>query len=414
MKAEIICVGTELLLGHIINTNASFIAGNLARIGIDHYFQATVGDNHKRLSDAISAAISRSDIVITTGGLGPTVDDITAQVISNVTGKQLVLEKSILLDMSGFFKRLNRKMPKDNIRQALIPEGAKWLKNPNGTAPGLIVEYKACLIIALPGPPREMQPMMTDQVIPYLKDRVKAQGFRGMIIKSRSVRLFGIAETSINEKVKDLLSLSGPATVGIYAKQGEVELKIMTKAKDDRAADINIKKIERIINKRFGALVYGFDDQTLEQTVVSLLIKKRKTIAVAESCTGGLLAGMVTNISGASGIFNEGIVTYSNESKIKYLGVKEQTLKKYGAVSCQVAKEMACGIRNSAGADIGIGITGIAGPTGGTRTKPVGLVFIALASKNRVIYKQYNFQGSRIEIKNQAARAALNLIRNNL
>lgn len=422
MKAEIICIGTELLLGDIVNTNASFIAKKLAGLGIDHYFQTTVGDNPARLTDTITNGLNRSDMVITTGGLGPTVDDITTEIIAKISSKKLVLEKAVLKDISDFFRKMNRKIPKDTLRQALIPEGARWLKNPYGTAPGLIVEIpphptlspkgrgikgEGKIIIALPGPPREMQPMMESQVIPYLKKKTDGK----WLIKSRSIRLIGLAEAKVNEQVKDLLSLSGPVTVGIYAKQGEVELKIMAKAQNEAAADGGIKKVERIIYKRLKPYIYGVDAETLAENVAKLLLKRNRTIAVAESCTGGYLANLITNVPGVSHSFVEGIITYSNDAKIGDLGVRPETIKKYGAVSPQVAKEMALGIRKKCVTCVGISITGIAGPTGATRTKPVGLVYIALSIGKKIICRQFNFLGSRTEIKHQASQAALNMIR---
>lgn len=410
VNAEIVCIGTELLLGHIINTNASFIAKKLAEIGIDHYFQTTIGDNHQRLADTIDKGLDRSDIVITTGGLGPTIDDITTQVIAKVANKKLILEKSVLKDVSDYFKRQNKKIPKDSLRQALIPEGAKWLKNPFGTAPGLIIEDGPKIIIALPGPPREMQPMVENCVIPYLKEKLKVGGLRA-IIKSRAIKLIGLPEANVNAKVKDLLNLSGAVTVGIYAKQGEVELKIMAKAANEIAADAQINKIEKDIRKRFGDYIYGINNETLEDAIGKLLTKKKKTLAIAESCTGGLISNLITNVSGSSKYFKEGIVAYSNNAKVKYLGVPLEIIRKYGAVSSQVAKEMANGIRNKSGVDIGLGITGIAGPTGATREKPVGLVYIALSIKNKNICREFNFLGTRTEIKHQAAQAALDLLR---
>ncbi len=409
MNAEIICIGTELLLGHIVNTNASFIAARLAEAGIDHYFQVTVGDNPKRLSDTIRNALKRSNVIITTGGLGPTVDDITAHTIAGALNMRLVLDRSAISGMNEFFKRLNHKIPKTSLRQALVPEGARCLNNPLGTAPGIVIESGEKIIIALPGPPREMQPMMENHVIPYLKKK-----FCGKIIKSRSIKLIGIAEAAVNDKVKDLLELSGPVQVGIYAKQREVELKIMAKAENEKLTDLEIAKIEKQIRKRLGEYVYGADKETLEQIVGDRLIKKNKTIATAESCTGGLAANLLTNVSGSSSYFKEGLITYSNESKVKYLGVPPKLIKDHGAVSPEVAKRMAKGIREKAGTDIGLGITGIAGPTGATKSKPVGLVYIALATKNKLICKQFNFLGSRIEIKYQAAMAALDLLRKNI
>jgi len=411
MRAEIICIGTELLLGDIVNTNASFIAKSLAGIGIDHYFQTTVGDNPARLTDTITNGLNRSDIVITTGGLGPTVDDITTEIIAKVVSKKLVLEKDVLKDISDLFRKMNKKIPKDTLRQALIPEGAKWLKNPYGTAPGLIVEYNSKIIIALPGPPREMQPMMEKYVIPYLKYRGQITEDRGQIIKTRSIKLVGLAEASVNAKVKDLLNLSGAVTVGIYAKQGEVELKIMAKAQDEIIAVAGIKKVEKIIRKKLKPYIYGVDKETLADNVVAALIKRKKTIAVAESCTGGLISSFITNVPGSSKVFMEGIISYSNESKVKDLGVKAESLKKYGAVSSRAAREMASGIRKKADVDIGIGVTGIAGPTGATKEKQIGLVFIALSIGKKIICRQFNFLGSRMEIKHQTAQAALDMVR---
>lgn len=407
MNAEIVCIGTELLLGHIVNSNASYIARKLAELGIDHYFQTTVGDNPQRLSSTIRTALSRSDIVITTGGLGPTIDDITANVIAKTIDRKLILERAVLKDVADYFKRQNKKIPKDSLRQALIPEGAKWLKNPYGTAPGLIIEQGAKILIALPGPPREMGPMVEDHVVPYLRSRSKA----GQILKSKSLKLTGLVEAKVNQKVKDLLRLSGPVQVGIYARLGEVELKVMVKEKNEKSADNEIKKLERIIRKRVGSHVYGVDDETLEGAVGNLLAKRKKTVAVAESCSGGLMANLITNISGASKYFKSGIVAYSNDSKVNDLDVPADVIKKNGAVSPQVAKKMAAGIRNRANVDIGIAVTGIAGPKGATKKKPVGLVFIALSTKKKSNCRQFNFSGLRTEVKLQTAQAALNMLR---
>jgi nicotinamide-nucleotide amidase len=268
-----------------------------------------------------------------------------------------------------------------------------------------------------------MQPMMEKYVIPYLKYRGQKTEDRGQIIKTRSIKLIGLAEASVNAKVKNLLNLSGPTTVGIYAKQAEVELKIMAKARDKIAADSEINKVEKIIRKKLKPYIYGADKETLADNIVAALIKRKNTIAVAESCAGGLISNFITNVPGSSKVFMEGLISYSNESKVKDLGVKPETLKKYGAVSPQAAKEMAAGIRKKTGVDIGIGVTGIAGPTGGTKTKPVGLVYIAASlsfpsprkrgkrESIKVICRQFNFLGSRIEIKHQAAQAALDMIR---
>jgi len=411
MNAEIISIGTEILLGHIINSNTAFMAQRLAKIGIDNYFHVTVGDNPTRLANTIKTALDRSDCVLTCGGLGPTIDDITTQMIAEVTKRRLVLEKSIIKEIIiPYFNELNRKIPKDSLRQALIPEGCKWLKNPFGTAPGLICEQDNKILIALPGPPREMKPMVDKYVVPYLKSKVKG----GEVIASRSLKLIGIPEANVNEKVKDLLKLSGKVTVGIYANIDEVKLKIMSKAESEKSAEKEIKKIEKTIRSRFKDYIYGIDDETLQGIVAGLLQKKKKTIAVAESCTGGLLSTMLTDISGSSKYLLEGIITYSDKSKVKHLDVPADLIKKHGAVSLQVAKKMAYGIRNRSDTDIGVGITGIAGPTGATKKKPIGLVYISISTKKKEIVKRFNFGGQRHEIRSQAARAALDMLRREL
>ncbi|MDP2912545.1 MAG: competence/damage-inducible protein A [Candidatus Omnitrophota bacterium] len=443
MRAEIICIGTELLLGTIENTNASYMSRKLAEIGIDVYHQVTVGDNHARLDEAIRQAIGRADIIITSGGLGPTVDDITTETLAGLIGRKLVLDERILNDVKKYFKLRKVKFPKEAARQAYVPEGVnpstlrhssgsntellskystslrvdgelcrtiKWVKNDIGTAPGLIVEYNGRIIICLPGPPREITPMFAKAIIPYLKK--KAGG--GWVIKCRAIKTTGLAESHVNGMVKDLLKLKPPVTVGIYAKLGQVELKIMSKAKSDKTAGAAIAKIDNSIRARLKDWIFGSDDETLEGAVGKILVKNKKTIAVAESCTGGLVSNRLTNVSGSSKYFTIGIAAYSNEVKVNILGVSPKVLQKYGAVSRQVASEMACGTRLLAGTDIGIGITGIAGPTGGTRSKPVGLVYAALAIDKKQIVKEFRFKGSREEIKFQASQAALDMIRRNV
>ncbi|MDP3786498.1 MAG: CinA family nicotinamide mononucleotide deamidase-related protein, partial [Candidatus Omnitrophota bacterium] len=267
MTAEIISIGTELLLGHIINTDTSFLAQKLAEIGIDVYHTSVVGDNPMRLTQAIKQAVYRSDIVITTGGLGPTVDDITIETLAKLLGKHLVLNKTILKDLKDYFKLRKVKFPKETVRQAYIPEDTKWIRNRVGTAPGLIEEYRGRIIICLPGPPRELKPMLASDIVPYIKNRIKS----GWIIKSRTINTTGLAESQVNGKVKDLLELKPPTTVGIYAKLGQVELKIMSKAKNGKDAAREIEKIERKIIIRLCDHIFGYDDETLEGAVAKLL-----------------------------------------------------------------------------------------------------------------------------------------------
>jgi len=386
MNAEIISIGTELLLGHIVNTNTAFLSQKLAESGIDVYHTSVVGDNPQRLTAAVKQALARADIVITTGGLGPTVDDITIETIAELIGKTPI----------------------------------RWIKNHVGTVPGLVIDWKEKMIICLPGPPRELEPMFENAIIqcisrarlnvPYAGD-----GRGSWIIKSRTIKITGLAESVVNRAVKDLLELKPPTTVGIYAKLGQVELKIMSKAKNEKLALAAIGKIEKKIRAKLNNFIFGCDNETLEGAVGKILTTKRQTIAVAESCTGGLLSSRITDVSGSSKYFIMGLVAYSNPVKIAGSGVDIKIIMKYGAVSQQVARQMAKGIRTLVGADIGLAITGIAGPTGGTKRKPVGLVYIALDKKGRTpLVKEFRFKGSREEIKFQASQAALDLIRKNI
>jgi len=374
MKAEIISVGTELLLGHIINTNAAFLGRELAASGIDLYRITTVGDNIERLKKCLETALERADIVITTGGLGPTIDDITIRAVSELTGKKLVLNRSILNRLNKYFRSRGIGSPCDGKRQAYVPEGAMIFDNKIGTAPGIIVGFKGKKIVCLPGPPREIEPIFTNDILPYITN-----GRAGKeLIKSRTIKISGLPESRVNAIVKDLLILKPPTTVGIYAKLGEVDLKIMAKAVNEASAKKAIFSIEKKICARLEKYIFGYDNENIEDAVARNLFKKKKTIAMAESCTGGLISNRLTNSSGSSGYFIAGIVAYSNSIKERVIGVESGLIRKYGAVSKEVAIAMADGIRCLTRSDIGIGVTGIAGPTGGTRSKPVGSVYAAV------------------------------------
>jgi nicotinamide-nucleotide amidase len=410
MKTEIITCGTELLLGHNIDTNTSYLSKVLSHIGIDVYRHTTVGDNKERLAIAVKDASLRANVVIITGGLGPTVDDITIGTLATLAKRDLVFNKAILKNIKGYFKRRASGLPKSAIKQALIPRGADWLQNRVGTAPGLILEHEDTFLIALPGPPRELIPMVEKEIVPYLK-KLQDQKW---IIKSRSLNFIGLPEAKVNEKVSDLLELSGDTTLGIYTSVGEVILRITVKAKNEKAADAKIKTIENRIKKRFDDIIYGADSDTLQEAVSRILTKSKKTLAVAESCTGGHLSNLITDISGSSKYFLMGIVAYSNDIKIRQLNISKDLIKKDGAVSKNVAKSMANNVRALAGADIGLGLTGIAGPTGTTKKKPAGLVYIALATKKKTLVKEFRFSGTREEIKLQATQQALNLLRLNI
>ncbi|MDD4879151.1 MAG: competence/damage-inducible protein A [Candidatus Omnitrophica bacterium] len=410
MKAEIISIGTEILLGQILNTNQQWLSLKLAELGIDVYYQSTVGDNPGRLARAITRGLNRSDIVITTGGLGPTVDDITLEAISRAFSKKLIYNKKIAAKISSHFGSQCLDMPSGNLRQAHIPEGAKILENHVGTAPGFIIEGGGKLLIALPGPPRELDPMFERYAMPYLRKKAGSD----WVIKVRSVNITGLPESAVDRKVKDLLKSSPPVTVGIYAKPALIELKIIAKAKGEKAAKALMDRIDRKISARLKDRIFGRDNETLEGAVGKMLTAKHKTLAIAESCTGGLISSRITDIPGSSAYFRIGIAAYSNEAKISQLCVSPATISKYGAVSRQTALEMAKNVRQISGTDIGLSVTGIAGPGGGTKAKPVGLVYIALAMPKSVVWKEFHFRGGREMIKFRSSQAALDLLRGSL
>ena len=409
MQAEIISVGTELLLGHIVDTNAVYISKKLAELGIDMRYRFTVGDNPARLTTLIKESLSRSDLVFTIGGLGPTVDDITMLAVGNAVSKALVFDKGVAGSIKEYFNKRRRKsMPKDSFKQALIPRGSKWFKNDVGTAPAVVSKCDKSFVVALPGPPREFIPLFEKNIIPFLKKNAPSGK---SIIKTKSIKIAGLPEVDVNNRVKDILSMNSKTTVGIYTHLGEAELKITSKAGSERSALVEIKKVERKIRKRLGNYVFGADSETLESVVGEMLLKRKMTLALAESCTGGLLSHRLTNISRSTGYFLMGVIAYSNDAKIKLLGVSFKKIKKYGAVSKQVAVEMANGVKDLSGADIAVSLTGIAGPSGGSAKKPVGLVYIALVSKKIKLVKKCFFIGSREEIKFQASQVALDLLR---
>lgn len=408
MIAEIICIGTELLLGDIVNSNAAYLSKQLALLGIDVYHHSTVGDNPARLAAAIKLALSRADIVITTGGLGPTVDDITTATISEATGLKLIFDRNIASRIRTRFVRRHIKLPVSNLRQAYLPRGAIALRNDEGTAPGLFIKLASNkMLIALPGPPKELNPMFEKSCLPMLKKICGAKH----LIKTRILKITGLPESKVSEKVRDILKIGPVTTVGIYARLGEVDLKIRTKAKSETDAKKAIAPVERKIRQRLGSYIFGVDNQTLEGAVAELLTKKKKTLAVAESCTGGLIANRITDVAGSSKYFKMGTVNYSNQAKQSILGVPAEILKRYGAVSKETATKMAQSVRQLANADIGLAVTGIAGPTGATKAKPVGLVYIAIAAKNKTLCKECHFIGSRKDIKLLTSQAALDMLR---
>lgn len=414
VDAEVIAIGTELLLGFVVNSDTAYLSRVLAGLGINCYRQVTVGDNPERLGWAIRSGLSRADLVITCGGLGPTVDDITLETVGRATGKPLQLHPEILRKIKDRFRRLHISMPKANSRQAYLPEGAIPFMNDLGTAPGFLLKLTSDkqpatsdkFLVALPGPPHELIPMVEKHLIPRLRR------FTGKVmIQSRTLKATGVTESEVDKEVRDLLSLKGSVTLGIYAHPGQVDLRITAKAASPAAGRKLIRQIEKKIRKRLGNLLYGTDEETLEEVVGKDLKKKRITLSVAESITGGLIGHRITEVPGSSDFFLGGVISYSNRLKQSALDVPEGLLKKYGAVSPQVAKAMSRGVRRFARSNLGLGLTGIAGPTGGSKKKPVGLVYIALSSPAGTSVYRHQFSGDRTTIKLKASQAALNMLR---
>ena len=402
MKAEILAVGTEILLGDILNTNAQYLSKQLALIGINVYNQAVVGDNHERLLEAFSLAFKRADLVITTGGLGPTVDDITKETGADYFGLKMVKDKTAEKNVCDYFK--GREMPESNKKQSFIPEGAAVFYNHHGTAPGCMIEKNGKILVMLPGPPYEAAPMFEEYVLPFLKSKSEST------IISKVLHLSGIGEAAAAEKINDIMNSSENPTVAPYAKPNEMIFRISAKGENEEQAKEIMTPVIKEIYSRLGEYIYGEDDCTLEEAVVKRLKEKNYTIATAESCTGGLIAGKIVDYPGASEVFIDGVVSYSNESKIKRLGVSEDTLNKYGAVSEQTAKEMAEGVKKALGADVGVSSTGVAGPGGGTAEKPVGLVYIAVSVKNHTTVKKLNLRGTRNRIRGRVVTEVMTLL----
>ncbi len=405
MNCEVICVGTELLLGDILNTNAQYLSRELAAMGVSQLRQSVIGDNPERLEAEIRSALERCDIIITSGGLGPTKDDLTKEVCCKALGVELELHEDILEGIRHFFEHRGSVMTENNRKQALIPKGGTVLNNSNGTAPGCVAEKNGKHIIMLPGPPRELVPMFENEVKPYLAN------FSQGVIFSRSVRLFGIGEAAMATEVEDLLDSANP-TVAPYAKDFESLLRVTAKADSVEKAAEMCDETVATIKERLGKYIYGIDVESLQQRAVELLLEAGKTVAAAESCTGGFFAKRLTEIEGSSNVFECGMVTYSNEMKMRMLGVKKETLDKFTAVSEQTAAEMASRIRSFSGADIGIGITGFAGP-GTDGTREAGLIYIGFDAEDRQeVYelKTGRTENSREYNRYAASSKALNMI----
>ena len=405
MVAEILSIGTELLMGQIANTDAQFISRRLGELGISIYRQCTVGDNPARVLESLKESLSRSDIVITTGGLGPTEDDLTKEMVAEYFGLEMELHQPSYDALMEMMSRFGRKITPNNIKQAYFPKGAIIMPNLCGTAPGCIVEKDGKTVAVLPGPPRELTDMFDRQLAPYLEKR------SGLTIKSRFLKIFGLGESNVETMLIDLFHSDDP-TLALYCGPGEVAARITTRVKEGEDADAKIEPVYQEILKRVGDAWYGDGmERTPADAVYELLKARGEKVTFAESCTGGLLAGEFISVPGASDCISESLVTYANEAKMKLLGVKAETLESFGAVSEECAKEMALGAIAHSGADWAVSVTGIAGPDGGTPEKPVGTVWMGVAHGGKVMAKKFSFRGARKWIRQLSVVNALNLLR---
>ena len=403
--AEIIAVGTEILLGDIVNTDAQTVARALGELGINVYYNTVVGDNPERLRAAVEIAKARADIIITTGGLGPTFDDLTKQTLAECFGKKLVLNEKELEKIRGFFAKIGREMTKNNEQQAYLPEDCVVLENDWGTAPGCAFFADNTHVLMLPGPPRECVPMMRERAVPYLKQLSDAA------LVSHELKIFGMGESSVEDKVRHIAEHMTNPTLAPYAKEGETLLRVTGRAENEEAADALTRPIIAQVYELLGEYIYGMDVPSLAHVVYSLLKEKGLTLATAESCTGGLLSKMMTDLPGVSEVFLGGVCAYQNEIKEKLLFVPHEILESKGAVSEECAAAMAEGARVALGADIGVGITGIAGPGGGTEEKPVGTVYVAVSNGEETRVVKSRGHRDRGTIRNMAALTALDQIR---
>lgn len=406
MTVEIIAVGTEILLGNIVNTNAAYLAEKCAGLGLSCYHQDVVGDNEERLSETIRLALTRADIILLSGGLGPTQDDLTKEVAAKVMGKELYLHEPSKEAIRQFFAERNMEITENNWKQAMVPEGCIVVENPGGTAPGIIIAENGKHVVLMPGPPGELIPMFERSIMPYLA------GLTTGVIYSQTVKICGVGESKAESMVEDLVNAQDNPTIATYAKTGEVHLRVTATAPDEKEAKKLVKPMVKELKGRFGNHVYTTDSEvTLEKAVVDLLMANKLTACTVESCTGGMLSARLINVPGVSEVFKSGYVTYSNKSKRKLLGIKKNILMKHGAVSEQIAKEMAKTAATLARTDVSVSTTGIAGPDGGTPDKPVGLVYIGCNVCGRVTVKECHFHGTREKIRESTVSAALSLMR---
>lgn len=408
MIVEIISTGTELLLGQIINTNTPYLSKHLNNLGFDVVYHSTVGDNKIRMQQVLSNALQRANIIITSGGLGPTQGDITKEATAELLKLTLCLDNDSVNRIKMFFDQRHLAMPENNLRQAMIPAGAIIIKNDCGTAPGVIIEHDSKIIIHLPGPPRELEWMFEHSVVPYLKKRFALQG----AIVSKILHTFGITESLLEEKIKDfIISQSNPTIALLAGGNGEVIIRLTAKSDTVVNAEHLIAGLEKQLRQKIADYIWGLDNDTIEANIGKILTQKQLTIALAESCTGGLITSRITDVSGSSNYLMGSIVCYTNKIKTDFIGVPAQIIIDHGAVSHQTATLLATNIRQKFTATIGMGITGIAGPGGATSTKPVGTVFIAIDGPLGILCKKYTFNGQRTDIKHRISQAALHMLR---
>jgi len=405
MKAEIITVGTEILLGDIINTNTHYLSNELANMGVDVYYQITVGDNENRLLNQLEESFRRSDLVVLTGGLGPTQDDLTKEVCAKYFNLDMEFHQPSWDKIIEIHNKMKRTPTENNKKQAYFPVNSTILPNEYGTAPGCIMEKDNKTIIVMPGPPREMKPMFDNFVKPFLQKNSED------ILKSKVIRIIGVGESKVENDLLDLIQKQVNPTIATYAKDGECTVRITAKGKTVEEVEKLILPVVKEIKNRFKETVYGEDETTIEDEVAKILVKNNLTISVAESCTGGMVSSYLINYPGISSVFMEGCVTYSNQAKMKSLNVKEETLNSVGAVSEQCAKEMAQGVAARHNTNIGLSTTGIAGPEGGSEEKPVGLVYMGIKINDKTIVKKYIFNGDRQQIRYRACKTLLNDLR---
>jgi nicotinamide-nucleotide amidase len=396
-----------MLLGDLVDTNSAWISQRLAGLGVGIYRHTTVGDNPERLVAALRQAASASDLVVTTGGLGPTSDDLTNACISTLTGREMVEYPEAREHVDRMFQKFGRKPTANNYKQALFPEGTELIPNPVGTAMGALVEWEGTLFATLPGVPPEMKSMFEATLEPLIRARTEGS------IVSKTLHFAGIGESALAEKVQEFLDATDP-TVAPLAGQGRVRLRITTRAATEKEAQEKIAPVEKEMIARLSEYYFGEDDETLESAVGRLLQERGAKLALAESCTGGLLAKRLTDMPGSSAYFQEGLITYSNESKERLLGVPHDLIMEHGAVSEPVAREMAEGARRVSGADYGLSVTGVAGPDGGTQEKPVGLVFVGISDSNNTFAEKLDLTAwarSRDSIRERSANRAFDLLR---